>query len=83
MQCNFKTVNYNELNLGAVFLIFTYFVFLIIDFIVFFKNIDSCQIGNTYKVLNFKTVVFHNSFRSTVLEEIRHVIIIIKEEISV
>lgn len=30
LQCNFKTVNYNELNLGAVFVIFTYFIFLII-----------------------------------------------------
>ena len=37
-------------------------------FIVFFKNIDSYQIRNKNKLLNFKIVVFHISFRSTVLE---------------
>lgn len=40
-------------------------------FIVFFKNIDSYQIRNKNNLLNFKIVVFHNSFRSTVLEQVK------------
>ena len=40
-------------------------------FIVFFKNIDSYQIRNKNKLLNFKIVVFHISFRSTVLEQVK------------
>lgn len=62
-------VDYKKINLETVYEMPIYhFVSSNSLFIVFFKNIDSCQIGNKNKLLNFKIVVFHNSFRGTVLE---------------
>lgn len=73
LKCNFRIMEYNKIKFLVVFEIFVYyFIFIVIYNILYFiKVLIYVKLEIKINELNFKIIVFYNSFRSKVLEVIR------------